>query len=189
MSKFTTVLVFLKCTGLWFLEFPNWGLNMFSVRTIVITSTLSNSSSWYLVGSQSRRNQLFFIYFICAQSLHHPLIAHEFPPQHACARSQSDAIQMNCLWLDRDFNTFSYSVERPVRLTIAVIGSGNCNLWRRASRTRGCLSQQNALAGKILKDGTESIGQRACHKSSAGAARNEPLFIVDAAQCRGGRRS
>lgn len=77
------------------------------------------------------------------------------------SRSQLDAIQMNCLWLDRDFNTFSHSVKRPVGLTIAVVGGGNCNLWRCAGRTWGCLSQQNALTGEVLKDGTESIGQRA----------------------------
>lgn len=66
--------------------------------------------------------------------------ASQFPHQHVYAHSQSDAIQMDCLWLDRYFNTVSYGVKRPVRLTIAVIGRGNCNLWRRAGRTWGCLS-------------------------------------------------
>jgi hypothetical protein len=93
---------------------------------------------------------------------------------------------MDSLWLDRDFNTLSYSVERPVGLTIAVIAGGNCNLWRRAGRTWGCLSQQNALTGKILKDGAESIGKRTCQESSVGTARDQPLFVVDASQCRGG---
>lgn len=96
---------------------------------------------------------------------------------------------MNCLWLNGDFNAFSQSVKRPVGLTIAVVGSGNCNLRRCAGRTWGRLRQQNALAGEVLKDGTESIGQRTRQKSSARAARVKPLFIVDAGQRRGRGRS